>query len=219
MSLWDDVNTALGVEVSTEAADSTAGGSGVTWSGMLPTTPLRDLVTSGIRLRLDYDWWSQLATAALGDPMSFSDGVDAYAAAMCKESGGGFRVAARAYVRDDDNAAFVDLSGSGTEPANISVRELVARVDRGAYACQLTAVSRRPTGSDAQRNDSLLKERDNANPSAGANGGSGGSTLPDAVGIPKPKPGFWDQFGKYSGLVVGLAGALVILYVAHNTVE
>lgn len=216
MPSWEDL---FGPDDAPAAAPAADAGDGVTWSGLLPTTPLRDLVGAGFRVQLRYDWFSQLATWSLFNPMSFESGVDAYAAAVVKASGGSLAAVARTYVGGDDDLAWVDFTTTTATPANVSVRGLLDQVDRGAYACQVVSVSRVPSMTTAERAKSLEQEKANANARNGANGGGGGSSLPSVVGVPKPQPGFWDQFGKYTGIVVGLAGALVILYVAHNTVE
>jgi hypothetical protein len=191
-------------------------GPDIVWRGVLPFSPLRELTGgAGLRLQLRYDWASQLATWSLFNPMSFADGVAAFAAAVVKESGGGLRVAARAAVRDDDDIAFVDIVATGTTPTNITVRELFARVNRGAFALQLVAVSRVPHMSDGERASSLVNDRDTQNPRSGADNGSSGGALGAVVGAELPD-GFLSNFGKYAGLVVGLGALVAVAYVARS---
>lgn len=202
------------METTTTAA---AAADGTRWVGILPTAPLRELAGGqGLRVRLEWSLSSQLERLFWdGDWVRFREGVDQFAAAVVRESQGTMRVAAIAYVGGSDDVALFDVVPASQSLLNITVRELLARIGQHTAAVEVTAVTRVPAMSESERAESLTAERDDANQSSGPDGGSGGSPFPH-VGIPEPEPGFFSQFGKYAGLVVGLGALVAVAYVIRT---
>lgn len=152
-------------------------------------------------------------------PETFSKTVAGYAARVRNATKGDMNVRAVTYTKDTDTVALFDVvrANSYTGP-EMTLAELVKRLDDSTdrvEAGRITVVRKLTSAEASNANASLELEKNNANAGNGADGGGSGQTgLPPAI-VGQP-PSFSEQFGKYAGLVFGLAALVAVAYVVRS---